>query len=196
MQLLAELLSVPLADRYPALDLTPQRKKEKTFEALLRQLEGLVHHQPVLMIFEDLHWADPTSRELLDLTAEQIERLPVLLVATLRPEFQPPWVGGSQVTVIALNRLGRNEGATLVHRLADNLGALPPDVVDEIVERTDGVPLFVEELTKAVVEAGADRGYASMAAVPRSSLAVPATLHASLLGRLDRLGPAAKTVVY
>ncbi|MBV8506350.1 MAG: tetratricopeptide repeat protein, partial [Alphaproteobacteria bacterium] len=120
--------------------------------------------------------------------------LPVLLVATYRPEFQPPWVRGSQVTVIALNRLGRNEGARLVHRLAGNLGALPPDVVDEIVERTDGVPLFVEELTKAVVEAGADRGYASIFAVPASSLAVPATLHASLLGRLDRLGPSAKNV--
>jgi predicted ATPase len=120
--------------------------------------------------------------------------LPVLLVATYRPEFQPPWVGGSQVTVIALNRLGRSEGATLVARLAGYLGALPPDIVDEIVERTDGVPLFVEELTKAVVEAGADRGYASISAVPPSSLAVPATLHASLLGRLDRLGPSAKNV--
>src|SRR5689334_2844407 len=146
------------------------------------------------MIFEDLHWIDPTSRELLDLTVEKITGLPVLLVATYRPEFQPLWVGGSQVTVIALSRLGRSEGAILVHRLAGNMGALPPDVVDEIVERTDGVPLFVEELTKAVVEAGADRGYASISAVPPSSLAVPATLHASLLGRLDRLGPAAKNV--
>src|SRR5689334_2467158 len=91
------------------------------------------------MIFEDLHWIDPTSRELLDLTVEKMTDLPVLLVATYRPEFQPPWVGGSQVTVIALNRLGRNEGATLVHQLAGNLKALPPDVVDEIVERTDGV---------------------------------------------------------
>jgi predicted ATPase len=98
------------------------------------------------------------------------------------------------VTVIALNRLGRNDGATLVHRLAGNLGALPPDVVDEIVERTDGVPLFVEELTKAVVEASADRGHGSISAVPPSSLVVPATLHASLLGRLDRLGPSAKNV--
>ncbi|HVH83244.1 MAG TPA: hypothetical protein VM713_02905, partial [Steroidobacteraceae bacterium] len=155
----------------------------------MRQLQALARRQPVLMIFEDLHWIDPTSRELLDLTVEEITQLPVLLVATYRPEFQPPWVGGSQVTVIALNRLGRNEGATLVHRLAGNLGALPPDVVDQIVERSDGVPLFVEELTKAVVEAGADRGYASLAAVPASSLAVPATLNASLLGRLDRLGP-------
>jgi len=146
------------------------------------------------MIFEDLHWIDPTSRELLDLTVEKITGLPVLLVATHRPEFQPPWVGQSQVTVIALNRLGRNEGATLVHQLAGNLGALPSDIVDEIVERTDGVPLFVEELTKAVVEAGADRGNVPISAVPPSALAVPATLHASLLGRLDRLGPAAKNV--
>ena len=161
--------------------------------ALLRQLQALARRQPVLMIFEDLHWIDPTSREVLDLTVEKIAALPVLLVAPHRPEFQPPWVGGSQVTVIALNRLGSNEGATLVHQLAGNLGALPPDVVDEIVERTDGVPLFVEELTKAVVEAGADRGYASISAVPSSSLAVPATLHASLLGRLDRLGSPAKT---
>ena len=188
------MLSLSGGERFPPLDLSPQRKKERTLAALLRQLQALARRQPVLMIFEDLHWIDPTSRELLDLTVEKITDLPVLLVATYRPEFQPPWVGQSQVTVIALNRLGRSEGATLVHRLAGNLGALPPDIVDEIVERTDGVPLFVEELTKAVVEAGADRGYASISAVPPSSLAVPATLHASLLGRLDRLGPAAKNV--
>jgi predicted ATPase len=195
ISLIAEMLSLSGGERFPPLDLSPQRKKERTFAALLRQLQALARRQqPVLMIFEDLHWIDPTSTEVLDLTVEKITGLPVLLVATYRPEFQPPWVGGSQVTVIALNRLGRNEGARLVHRLAGNLGALPPDVVDEIVERTDGVPLFVEELTKAVVEAGADRGYASISTVPASSLAVPATLHASLLGRLDRLGPAAKTV--
>jgi hypothetical protein len=194
ISLIVEMLSLSGGERFPPLDLSPQRKKERILAALLRQLQALAGRQPVLMIFEDLHWIDPTSRELLDLAVEKITDLPVLLVATYRPEFQPPWVGGSQVTVIALNRLGRNEGALLVHRLAGNLGALPPDIVDEIVERTDGVPLFVEELTKAVVEAGADRGNASMAAVPPSLLAVPATLHASLLGRLDRLGPAAKTV--
>jgi predicted ATPase len=194
LSLIAEMLSLSGGERFPPLDLSPQRKKERTLAALLRQLQALARRQPVLMIFEDLHWIDPTSRELLDLTVEKITGLPVLLVATYRPEFQSPWVGQSQVTVIALNRLGRNEGATLVHQLAGNLGALPPDVVDEIVERTDGVPLFVEELTKAVVEAGADRGKISISAVPPSSLAVPATLHASLLGRLDRLGPAAKTV--
>jgi class 3 adenylate cyclase len=194
LSLIAEMLSLSGGERFPPLDLSPQRKKERTLAALLRQLQALARRQPVLMIFEDLHWIDPTSREALNLTVEKIGSLPVLLVATYRPEFQPPWVGQSQVTVIALNRLGRNEGATLVHQLAGNLGALPSDVVDEIVERTDGVPLFVEELTKAVVEAGADRGYASISAVPPSSLAVPATLHASLLGRLDRLGPLAKNV--
>src|SRR5215470_4159896 len=194
LSLIAEMLSLSGGERYPPLDLSPQRKKEQTLAALLRQLQALARRQPVLMIFEDLHWIDPTSRELLDLTVEKVTGLPVLLVATYRPEFQPPWVGQSQVTVVALNRLGRNEGAILVHRLAGNLGALPPHIVDEIVERTDGVPLFVEELTKAVVEAGADRGNASISAVPSSSLAVPATLHASLLGRLDRLGPAAKNV--
>jgi class 3 adenylate cyclase len=194
LSLIAEMLSLSGGECFPPLDLSPQRKKERTLAALLRQLQTLARRQPILMIFEDLHWIDPTSRELLDLTVEKITGLPVPLVTTYRPEFQPPWVGGSQVTVIALNRLGRNEGAMLVHQLAGNLGALPPDVVDEIVERTDGVPLFVEELTKAVVEAGADRGSVSISAVPPSSLAVPATLHASLLGRLDRLGPAAKNV--
>jgi class 3 adenylate cyclase len=173
ISLIAEMLSLPGGERFPPLDLSPQRKKERTLAALLRQPQALARRQPILMIFEDLHWIDPTSREVLDLTVEKITGLPVLLVATYRPEFQPPWVGGSQVTVIALNRLGRNEGARLVHRLAGNLGSLPPDIVDEIVERTDGVPLFVEELTKAVVEAGADRGNASISAMPSSSLAVP-----------------------
>jgi class 3 adenylate cyclase len=138
ISLIAEMLSLSGGERFPPLDLSPQRKKERTLAALLRRLQALARRQPGLMIFEDLHWIDPTSREVLDLTVEEIANLPVLLVATYRPEFQPPWVGQSQVTVIALNRLGRNEGATLVHRLAGNLGALPPDVVDEIVERTDG----------------------------------------------------------
>ena len=194
MSLITEMLSLAGGERFPPLDLSPQRKKERTLAALLQQLQALARRQPVLMIFEDLHWVDSTSREVLDLTIEKITELPVLLVAIYRPEFQPPWVGQSQVTLLALNRLSRNEGATLVHQLAGGLGALPPDIVDEIVDRTDGVPLFVEELTKAVVEAGADRGYASISAVPSSSLTVPATLHASLLGRLDRLGPAARNV--
>jgi predicted ATPase len=109
--LIAEMLSLSGGERFPPLDLSPQRKKERTLAALLRQLQTLARRQPVLMIFEDLHWIDPTSRELLDLTVEKITELPVLLVATYRPEFQPPWVRQSQITVIALNRLGRSEGA-------------------------------------------------------------------------------------
>jgi class 3 adenylate cyclase/predicted ATPase len=190
---LADLMSLPSSERHPLPNLSPQRRKERTLEALIRQLKGLARRQPVVMVFEDAHWIDPTSRELLDLTVELVRSLPVLLIVTFRPEFQPPWTGQSQVTMLALNRLDRHDRADLVEQIAGGK-ALPDDVIAQIVERTDGVPLFVEELTKAVVEAGADRGHAPISAVPSSSLAVPATLHASLLGRLDRLGPAAKNV--
>jgi predicted ATPase len=187
-------LSLPGGDRFATLELSPQRKKERTLAALVRQLEGLAQTQPVLMIFEDLHWIDPTSRELLDLILARIDRLPVLLVATFRPEFQPPWAGRPYVAVMALNRLGRNEGAAMVERLAGNTALLPQDVIAETVERTDGVPLFVEEMTKAVFEAGIGRGPKAAASVPGARLGVPATLQASLMARLDRLGPAAKGV--
>jgi len=155
LQLFVEMLSVPLGDRYPPLNLTPQRKKEKTFEALLRQLAGLTRRQPILMIFEDLHWADPSSRELLDIAVEEIARLPVLLVATFRPEFQPPWIGQSHVTALSLRRLARDESEELVSGLVGYSAALPSELLDEIIERTDGVPLFLEELTKAVLRASA-----------------------------------------
>jgi class 3 adenylate cyclase/predicted ATPase/energy-coupling factor transporter ATP-binding protein EcfA2 len=194
ISLLVELLSLPGGDRFTPIELSPQRKKERTLAALLRQLEGLARQQPVLMIFEDLHWIDPTSREFLDLVLARIDRLPVLLVATFRPEFQPPWTGQPHVTVMSLNRLGRGDGAAMVEQLAGNVALLPPDVIAEIVERTDGVPLFVEEMTKAVLEAGAERGLEIAASVPGAGLGVPATLQASLMARLDRLGPAAKGV--
>jgi predicted ATPase len=162
--------------------------------ALLQQLDGLARQQSVLMIFEDLHWVDPTSREFLDLVLARIDHLSVLLVATFRLEFQPPWAGQPHVTVIALNRLRRSDGAAMVEGLAGNAALLPPDVIAEIVERTDGVPLFVEEMTKAVLEAGAERGRETATSMPGASLGVPATLHASLMARLDRLGSAAKGV--
>nr|WP_284732026.1 AAA family ATPase [Mesorhizobium sp. dw_380] len=189
--LLADLLSLPTEGRFPPLQLTPQRKKEKTFDALLRQLEDLARQGPVLMLFEDVHWIDPSSRELLDLIIERVPRLPVLLLLTFRPEFQPPWTGQSHVTVMVLNRLDRREGAALVQRVVGS-GELPSDVVAEIIERTDGVPLFVEELTKAVLESGNARTVLSRAAA--TVLNVPATLHASLMARLDRLGSAVKEV--
>ena len=193
ISLLVELLSLSGADHFAPLDLSPQLKKERTFAALLRQLEGLARQQPVLMIFEDLHWIDPTSREFLDLVLARIDHLPVLLLATFRPEFQPPWTGQPYVTVMSLNRLGRGDGAAMVERVVGN-AALPPDVIAEIVERTDGVPLFVEEMTKAVLEAGAERGREIAASVPSTWLGVPATLQASLMARLDRLGPAPKEI--
>ena len=191
--LLSELLSLPssAAD----LNVSPQRKREKLFEALLNQLEAVARHRPVLMVFEDAHWIDPTSRELLDLTVDRVRRLLVLLTITFRPEFQPPWGGRAHVTSLALNRLGERDGEALVQKLAGN-AALTPDIVAEIVERTDGVPLFVEELTKAVLESAAqgDRVAAVLATTSLAALSVPATLHASLMARLDRLGPAAKEI--
>src|SRR5215472_15624276 len=172
--LLADLLSLPASERHPLPNLSPQRKKERTLEALVRQLEGLARQQPVLMIFEDAHWIDPTSRELLDLAVERVRNLPVLLMVTFRPEFQPSWIGQPQVTMLALNRLDRHDRAALVEQIAAGK-ALPDIVVDQIVDRTDGVPLFIEELTKSVLESG----------VPL--VGIPTTLHDSLMARLDRL---------
>src|SRR5262249_26947073 len=152
VQLLAELLSVPTSDRYPPLNLSARQKKQKTIEALVRQLEVLVRQRPVLMIFEDAHWIDPSSRELLDTTIERVARLAVLLIITFRPEFHPPWIGQAHVTTLNLSRLGRREGVALAGSVAGN-NVLPEEIVEEIIERTDGIPLFVEELTKAVIEA-------------------------------------------
>jgi class 3 adenylate cyclase/predicted ATPase len=172
--LIADLLSLPPSERHPLPSLGPQRKKELTLEALVRQLEGLARHQPVVMIFEDAHWIDPTSRELLDLTVEPVRSLSVLLIVTFRPEFQSPWTGQPQVTMLALNRLDRRDRTALVEQIAIGK-SLPDEVVAHIVDRTDGVPLFVEELTKSVLESGV------------SLVGIPTTLHASLMARLDRM---------
>ena len=141
---------------------------------LIRQLAGLARQQPVVMVFEDTHWIDPTSRELLDLTVEHVRSLPVLLIVTFRPDFQPPWTGQPQVSMLALNRLDRRDQTALVAQIVGGK-ALPEEVVAQIVDRTDGVPLFVEELTKSVLESG----------VPQ--VGIPTTLHDSLMARLDRL---------
>ena len=189
--LLSELLSLPSSAAN--LNLSPQRKREKLFEALFKQLEAEARRWPVLMVFEDAQWIDPTSRELLDLSVDQVLHLPVLLVITFRPEFQPPWGGRSHVMNLALRRLGERDGEALVHKLTGG-AALAAEIVAEIVERTDGVPLFVEELTKAVLEGAAqsDRVTAVLGAASAAAQSVPATLHASLMARLDRLGPAPK----
>jgi class 3 adenylate cyclase/predicted ATPase len=188
--LFAEMLSLPNDGRYPALALGPERRRQRTLEALTAQIAGLASRQPVLMIFEDAHWTDPTSLEAFGRTVDRIKTLPVLLIVTFRPEFNPPWVGQSRVTSVTLNRLGDREAAAIIVRLVGNKN-LPADVVAEIVERTDGIPLFVEEMTKAALEAeGEGEARRTVAAVPSPAMAVPASLHASLMARLDRLGPA------
>jgi class 3 adenylate cyclase len=193
LALLAELLSLPnsVAD----LNLSSQRKREMLFEAELHQLEALSQRRPVLVVFEDAHWIDPTSHEFLDLTFDRVSRLPVLFLVTFRPEFQHSWGGQPHVTLLALNQLGGRDSAVLVEELAGSAG-LSREIVNEIVERADGVPLFVEELTKAVVESGdrEDRVAAVLAASLVPEITIPATLHASLIARLDRLGPIAKEI--
>jgi class 3 adenylate cyclase len=191
--LLSELLSLPSSA--PEFNLSPQRKRERLFEALLNLLEAEAQHRPVLMVFEDAQWGDPTSRELLDLTVDRVRRLSVLVVITFRPEFQPPWGGRAQVTSLSLNRLSEGDGEVLVRKLAGS-AALATDIIAEIAERADGVPLFVEELTKAVLESATqgDRVAAVLESAALTAQSVPANLHASLMARLDRLGPAAKEI--
>jgi class 3 adenylate cyclase/predicted ATPase len=185
---LADLLSLPASARHPLPNLSAQRKKERTLEALIRQLEGLARQLPVVMVLEDAHWIDPTSHELLDLTVERVRSLPVLLIVTFRPEFQPSWTDHPQVTTLALNRLHQRDRTALVEEVAGGK-VLPDHVIDQIVDRTDGVPLFIEELTRSVLESGllreqADR-YVLDGALP--PFAIPMTLHDSLMARLDRL---------
>ena len=191
--LFAALLSLPV-ERYPPLNLSPQKQKERTLEALLGRVEALAERGPVLMVVEDVHWIDPTSQELLQLLVPQVHRRPVLLIVTHRPEYTPSWGNLGHVTIMALNRLGRSQGAALVGAVAKGR-ALPPVVLDEILARTDGVPLFVEEVTRSVLESGllreAGDGYALQG--PLTALAIPASLRDSLMARLDRLGPAKET---
>jgi class 3 adenylate cyclase len=185
---LANLLSLPPNDRYSVPDLSPQKRKEMTLEALLAQLNVLAARQPVYVIFEDVHWADPTSLELLTLTLERIPRLRVLLLITARREFTPPWPGHAHVTTVSLTRLSRRDGAALIERVTAGK-TLPNEVMDQILARTDGVPLFVEELTKTVLETGLlqERDDHYVLDRPLPSMAIPTTLHASLMARLDRL---------
>jgi predicted ATPase len=187
---LADLLSIPTGDRYPSLNLTPQKRKEKTLHAQPAQVEGLVAQQPVLMVWEDVHWSDPTTRESLDLLIDRLPTLRVLVILTFRPEFTPPWIGRPHVTMLTLNRLPRRQRGEMIAHVTGGK-ALPKEIVDQIVDRTDGVPLFIEELTKTVVESGivTEAGDHYVVVRPIAPLAIPTSLHASLLARLDRLAP-------
>jgi predicted ATPase len=188
MPLFAALLSIPGGDRYPLPNLTPQRFRERTLDALLGQLNKLAVQKPVLMVFEDLHLIDPTSLELLSLTVDQISSQRVLLLITVRPEFTPPWPSHRHISTLSLNRFGRSEVKALVAGVTQGK-LLPAEILDQVIARTDGIPLFIEELTKTVLESGmlrevTDR-YELSGSLP--TLAIPSTLHASLLARLDRL---------
>ena len=190
--LIADLLSLPNDGRHPALELTPQQRRQKTLDALTAQMETLSRQKPVLMIFEDAHWADPTSLEAFGRVVDRIGTLKVLLLVTFRPEFDAPWVRHSYVTALIIDRLAEHEASAMIDRVLGNK-PLPPSIRQDIIERTDGIPLFVEEMTKAVLEAGSETAAVrAIAAVPSPALAVPASLYASLMARLDRLGGPAK----
>jgi class 3 adenylate cyclase/predicted ATPase len=184
--LLASLLSIPTAERYPPLNLSPQRQMQRTLEVLVLMLETSAREQPVLAVFEDVHWIDPSTLELLGMLIERAPRLPLLVVVTFRPDFDPPWPG--QIPLLTVKRLDSQQGAAMAERLAGGK-ALPPELLDQIVDRTGGVPLFVEELTKTVLESTllVDAGDHWELRGPLTSVAIPSTLHDSLMERLDRL---------
>jgi len=189
--LLAALLSLPLPTHYPALSLTPQQQRQKTLEALLTWLAAEAQRQPVLVIVEDLHWIDPSTLELLSLLIDQGASARLCLVLTARPEFRPPWAMVAHLTALTLRRFAPAQVTRLATHVAGNK-ALPPTVLEEIVRKTDGVPLFVEELTKVVLESGLlqEREDCYDLSGPLPPLAIPATLHDALMARLDRLAAA------
>ena len=188
--LFAEMLSLANDGRYPTLELSPQQRRLKTLEALLAQVEKLSQLNPVLIILEDAQWIDPTSLELFGRIVDRVPTLRVLLIATFRPEFELPWIGRPYVTALTINRLTERQAGAVIDRVVGNK-LLPESIRRDIIERTDGIPLFVEEMTKAVLEAESEGdARQTTAAVPSSALAVPASLHASLMARLDRLGSA------
>jgi class 3 adenylate cyclase/tetratricopeptide (TPR) repeat protein len=188
--LLVEMLSLANDGRYPVIELTPQQRRQRTLEALTAQMQALTRSSPVLIIFEDVHWIDATSLDWLGRAVDQIRNVRVLLIVTFRPEFDPPWIGRPHVTALTINRLVQRDIDAMIDHLVGNKD-LSASIRQDIVERTDGIPLFVEEMTKAVLESeGEDEARRTVGAVPSPTLAVPASLHASLMARLDRLGPA------
>jgi predicted ATPase/class 3 adenylate cyclase len=188
--LFAALLSLPVGTRYPPLAIPAQRQRELTLVALLDQLGGLAARQPVLVVLEDSQWLDPTSTELFERVIERVQTLPVLLLITYRPDFAPPWISYPHMTTLTLNRLGRRHSTEMIAAVAGGK-PLPAAILDQIWAKTEGVPLFVEELTKTVLEAGLleDKGDRYVLSGPLPPLAIPTTLQDSLMARLDRFAP-------
>jgi class 3 adenylate cyclase/tetratricopeptide (TPR) repeat protein len=186
--LLADLLALPTEERYAPLPTDPRSKRELTLATLIKQVQRFAQQDPILLVFEDAHWIDSTSLELLERIAERVPRLRMLMVVSFRPEFTPPWTGQAQVTALNLSRLGQRDTRTLVEDMAGGK-MLPPEILDRIFERTDGIPLFTEELTKTLLEGGLlreqDGRYVLASAL--LPLTIPSSLHDSLVARLDRL---------
>ena len=186
VSLLAPLLSVPIENASDARDASPQRQKDETLQALLSVLRDFAEVRPVLVVFEDVHWIDPTTQELLDLIIDAVAQLPILVLVTFRPSYVPTWVGDSRVTLLALSRLSERERAEMVNRLLRDK-SLPQALLTQIVDKTDGIPLFVEELTMLVAAMEAGDGTSSRW---EAGLKIPSTLRDSLTARLDQLGDA------
>jgi class 3 adenylate cyclase/predicted ATPase len=188
--LYAMLLSLPTDARHSQKDLTPQRQKDLTIDALIRQLLALTQARPVFFLLEDVHWIDPTTLELVNRTIGSIKAAPVLFLLTFRPDFLPPWLDQPHVTMLRLEKLSRDQAGAMI---LDVTGGkhIPDEVHDQIITKTDGVPLFIEELTKAVLESGLLRYTGDRYAIdgPLPPLAIPTTLHDSLMARLDRFAP-------
>jgi predicted ATPase len=186
--LFAVLLSLPLSTDYAPLTVSPEQQKQKTLQAFLAILRRIAAQQPVLFVMEDLHWVDPSTLELLTLLVDQVPTARILALFTCRPDFSPPWTGRAHLTQMTLNRLPRRQAAELTGRVAHGK-VLPPEVIEHVVAKTDGVPLFVEELTKMVLESGLlqERAERYELTGPLPPLVIPATLHDSLMGRLERL---------
>jgi len=187
LAIFAELLGLPIEQTLPA---DPRQKRELVLDAFIAQLEGLARRERVLLLFEDGQWTDQTSLELLERAVERVPRLPILMVITFRPEFEPPWTGQAQVTSLTLSRLGQRDTAALIERLTGGK-ELPADITGRIVERTDGIPLFVEELTKSLLEGGLlrDEDGRYLYRGPLPELTIPSSLQDSLMARLDRFAP-------
>src|SRR5713226_766749 len=187
---LASLLAIPTEGRYPALEMSPSEVKERTIAALIAMVVGIAKSVPVVMLLDDAHWIDPTSLDLTGRLVERVQNLAVLIVLTARPEFDAPWIGRPNFTALALNRFERSQVVTMIDRIMSSR-ALPTEVLDQIIAKTDGVPLFVEELAKSVLESGLlrEENGAYVLAAALTPLAIPSTLHDSLTARLDRLSP-------
>jgi class 3 adenylate cyclase/predicted ATPase len=190
LALIADLLSIPTRGRVSQPELSPQARKSQTFSVMAAAIRELASRQPLLMVFEDVQWIDPTSLELAELCVDIAEREKVLILLTSRPGFSPPWADRPHVTYVTLSRLTRSHAVAIIESIAGQ-ASLPQDVLQQILDRTDGVPLFVEELTKTVVEGGLLRFDGEAAALGQT---IPSTLQASLLARLDRMSPVREVI--